>query len=123
MITNIDAMALNVAIQRIQNDGVPRPVKFGYALAINSVRLRNLIDDFEECRRALIINFGDLDKDGNLMTSEGNVLITDIDGFNKAFNDLQKKEQAISLYMIKLDDFPKELDAGIVAALLPIITV
>jgi hypothetical protein len=116
----IDALALNVAIQRLQGDGQPRPVKFGYALAINSRKLKDVIDSFEESRQVLLNKFGK-HTNGELVVENSNVVLEDQAGFNRAFADLHNTEVALELHKVKIDDLPAELDAAIVNALFPMI--
>ncbi len=117
-----EALALGIAMQKLQTEGVPRSIKLGYALVINTKRLKDIVETFEESRISLLKKYGEKDDKGDLLLNDGNVTIKDMNSFNEEFMSLQRSEVSVELQKIKLDDLPSELDPMVLGSLLPMIS-
>ena len=116
-----DAYALFQAITRMQNDTKPSPVKFGYALAVNSKRLKDISESFEASRADLIKQTAFLDDAGEPVVENQMYKLRDTDTFNAGMKALQDADIDVSLMKITIDEMPAELEPVMVTLFMPMI--
>ena len=116
-----DAYALFQAIQRLQNDMSPRPVKFGYALAVNLKRLQEIAEAFEAARTKLIKETAELDEQGEPVVADNMYKLRDTARFNADIATLQNSEIEVALMKVNIDDMPSEMEPVLVALFMPMI--
>ena len=120
-----DAIILAQAIGMAQMSGKFAPPKFGFALAINATALKSVTEAYDASRIALAKEHAAKDDMGEPVMIEENgssrFEIPDMAAFNAALKTVQDAEVEVSLMKISLDDFPQEIDPGLVMGLLPIV--
>lgn len=117
----IEAYSLYQAIQRVQNENVPRPVKFGYALAVNIKNLQVVAEAFEAARTELITQFSFKDIDGKSLIENDMFKIDDQLAFTKGMTELQNSEVEVTLVKLTIDEMPSQLEPFLVGMFLPMI--
>lgn len=117
-----DAIRLSMALNAVLSRQERAPAKFGYAVAINARRLAHVAEAFESSRRALIEQFGKRGDDGQLVTDNETVQLSDPGAFNAAMSDLVAVDVNVDLHTVPIDEFPDELPPALISDLLPIVT-
>ena len=79
----------------------------------NKNKLKEIVDNFEEARQALVKSLADKDENGEPIVENGNYVIKDKEKLNKEFMELQTIETEIELDKISVDDLAdKEINGA-----------
>ena len=99
------------------------PLKFAYAAARNKRKLGEFVQTYETSRQALLKQHGEKKEDGELnIDDQGNVKLLDAPAFGKAMADLHAEDLPdLKLHQVALENFPADIDLGVMEALLPMV--
>ena len=82
-------------------------------LVKNKNKLKEIVDNFEEARQALVKSLADKDENGEPLVENDNYVIKDREKLNKEFVELQTIETEVDLDKISVDDLAdKEINGA-----------
>jgi hypothetical protein len=99
------------------------PLKFAYAAARNKRKLGEFVQIYEASRQALLKQHGAKKEDGELdIDDQGNVQLVDAQAFAKGMSELHTEDLPdLKLHQVALENFPADIDLGVMEALLPMV--
>lgn len=99
------------------------PLKFAYAAARNKRKLGEFVQAYETSRQALLKQHGAKKADGELdIDDQGNVQLVDAQAFAKGMSELHTEDLPdLKLHQVALENFPADIDLGVMEALLPMV--
>ena len=103
------------ALNALGESGTKFRIKVSYTLVKNKKLLVPYIENIEECRRQLYIQFGEPQEDGTLQIPNNK-----LEAFAEEYNSLMNTENDIPFGKVRLEDFSDEtIDIKIIEALMP----
>ncbi|MEH0156484.1 hypothetical protein V6R21_20210 [Limibacter armeniacum] len=119
-------LALSQALNQLKHKGSIFHVKVYFRLAQLKTKVDEVVKSFDESKENLLRKYAELDENGEVVTSNGNVPVfktkKDEAAVEKEFKELRETTQEFTFEKIKLSDFgDKEVDFSIIDGLLPII--
>lgn len=83
------------------------------AIVNNKNKLKEIVNNFDETRRALVKSLAEKDENGEPIVENGNYVIKDKEKLNKEFAELYAIETEVELDMITVDDLEyKEINGA-----------
>ena len=118
-----EAIAALEALNKIAQADTKTPLKFAYAAARNRRELGEFVTTYEASRKALLNQYGKKKEDGELdIDDQGNVQLVDAQAFAKGMSELHMEDLPdLKLHQVALENFPADIDLGVMEALLPMV--
>lgn len=96
-------------------------VKFVFAVAKNAQKLRVKVDTFNKVTEKLQDEHAEKNKKGEKILEGKNVKMKDLGKYMKDYNELLDLKEKVTLHTVVEKDVPKEITAGQLTAIMPII--